>query len=65
MRIERSLLSGKFAEGLAEGVAKGKAETLLETAAGMKAAGIAPEIIPRFFTFACSLISSACEKSPG
>jgi len=43
VRIERSLLSGKFAEGKAEG----KAETLLEMAAGMKAAGIAAETIAR------------------
>jgi hypothetical protein len=43
VRIERTLLTGKFAEGKAEG----KAETLLETAAGMKAAGIAAETIAR------------------
>ncbi|MEI6605860.1 MAG: hypothetical protein WCP35_11155 [Verrucomicrobiota bacterium] len=43
VRIERSLLSGKFAEGKA----KGKAETLLKTAAGMKTTGIAAETIAR------------------
>ena len=43
VRIERSLLRGKFAEGKAEG----KAEGLLQAATGMKAAGIACEIIAR------------------
>ena len=51
VRTERTLLNGKFAEGLAvgeaRGKAEGKAETLLETAAGMKAAGIAAETIAR------------------
>ncbi len=55
VRIERSLLSGKFAEGLAEGKAAGlaegkaagKAETLRETSAAMQAAGIDPETIAR------------------
>ena len=61
VRIERSLLSGKFAEGkaeglvegkaegkaegLAEGKAEGKAEALLAAAAGMKAARIPAETI--------------------
>ena len=47
VRIERSLLSGKFAEGKAEGKAEGRAEGVLETAAGMKAADIAAETIAR------------------
>jgi hypothetical protein len=47
VRTERTLLSGKFAEGLAVGKAEGKAETLLETAAAMKAAGIAAATIAR------------------
>jgi len=46
---ERTLMSGKFAEGLAEGLAKGlaKGETLglLRAATGMKALGIEPAAI--------------------
>ena len=38
---ERTLMRGRFAEGLAEGETRG----LLRAAAGMKAAGLAPEII--------------------
>jgi predicted transposase YdaD len=50
---ERTLISGKYAEGLAEGEAKGRAEGLaegeakglLKAAANLKAAGTAPEFI--------------------
>jgi hypothetical protein len=58
---ERTLISGKYAEGLAEGEAKGRAEGLaegraeglaegevkglLKAAANLKAAGMAPEVI--------------------
>jgi len=46
---ERTLMSGKFAEGLAEGrsegLAEGEALGLLRAAAGMKALGIEPAAI--------------------
>ena len=45
VRIERTLLSGKFSEGKAEGKAEGLAEGLLLAATGMKSAGLAPELI--------------------
>lgn len=58
---ERTLLSGRFAEGKAEGhaegKAEGKAETLLETAAAMKAAGIAPDAIARITGLAVARIA--------
>lgn len=54
---ERTLLSGRFAEGKAEGHAEGKAETLLATAAAMKAAGIAPDAIARITGLAVARIA--------
>jgi hypothetical protein len=49
VRYERTLMSGKFNEGHAEGHAEGRAEGqiegMLKAAAGMKALGLAPEII--------------------
>ena len=66
---ERTLMSGKFAEGKAEGRAEGKAEgraegkaegrneTLLETAAAMKMTGITPEVIARITGLTAEQIS--------
>ena len=44
---ERTLMSGKFAEGRAEGEAAGEARGLIKAAAGMKALGLDPATIAR------------------